>query len=109
MMSELGFDNLGYIAIQRMGSHAVHGTWTGLLVQNVEPGAKGRNKGSFNEVHPNDRVALSFIALDAIRAFINLVAKRSDRKRLTTAIAQYHSKLVEHSGLMAEPDLKPVE
>lgn len=41
MMREAGFKDLGYIVVQRMGSHAVHGTWTGLLASTIDvEGAK---------------------------------------------------------------------
>lgn len=72
MCRELGYGDLGYVALQRLGSHAVHGTWPDLLFHYLE-----EKDGSFtlqdNTVPPdqNSFVVSSLLLLAALREYVD--------------------------------------
>jgi hypothetical protein len=106
MMRECGFADLLYIVIQRMGSHSVHGSWTSLLAHNLEvEGNRVALKEGFSPPHPNQLMMGSLIVLEAIEAFIESVAKRSDRETYIEILGEYRSKLLNHNTQMTSADL----
>lgn len=105
MMQEAGFSPRGYLVVQRMGSHHVHGTWTALLDQNLDKGdAALPVKGEFNPPHPNQLMFGSLIVLDAVSAFSQHVIRRTERAKILETIDTYRSALMRHNDLMAHTD-----
>jgi hypothetical protein len=108
MMREAGFKDLGYIVVQRMGSHAVHGTWTGLLASTIDvDGAKLQLRSEFNSPHPNQLMFGSLMVLEAISAFCNFVIRKEHRAETQAIVERYRSKLLDHNLTMAAADFKP--
>jgi hypothetical protein len=72
IMTGIELDSGAYTAIQRMGSHAVHGTWTDLCVCYLQC----KNDGTFElrdnnvQTHHNQYVVISLLVLKALRGFI---------------------------------------
>ena len=72
MCKDLGYSGLGYVVLQRLGSHAVHGTWPDLLFH-----YHAEEDGSFtlhdNTVPPdqNSFVVSSLQLLVALREYVD--------------------------------------
>jgi len=108
LMREVGFKDLGYVVVQRMGSHAVHGTWTGLLGSTIDvENSTLRLRSEFNSPHPNQLMFGSVMVLEAISAFCNFVSRREHRIEIEAIIEGYRAKLLHHNLTMAAGDLKP--
>ena len=77
IMKVIELDSGAYTAIQRMGSHAVHGTWTDLCVCYLQY----KNDGTFElrdhgiQSHHNQYVVISLLVLKALREFILSMTK----------------------------------
>jgi hypothetical protein len=75
MMNELGFDRLHYIAAQRIGSHHIHGTWSGLLFHYLED-RNDDNRFVFSpslgpcDTHINQYMFIPVIVLHALGTFV---------------------------------------
>lgn len=107
MMREVGFKDLGYLVVQRMGSHAVHGTWTGLLASAIdveESTLKVRHET--NSPHPNQLMFGSLMVLEAITAFSHFVLRRENNIEVQSIIERYRAKLLDHNLTMAVEDFK---
>jgi len=108
MMREVGFRDLAYVVVQRMGSHAVHGTWTGLLASTIDVEKSTLSlRSEFNSPHPNQLMFSSLMVLRAISAFCNFVMRKEHKIEIEAAIEQYRTKLLRHNSLMAAVDLSP--
>jgi hypothetical protein len=108
MMREVGFQDLAYIVVQRMGSHAVHGTWTGLLASTIDVEKSTlRLRSEFNSPHPNQLMFGSLMVLGAISAFCSFVLRKEHTSEIEAVIEQYRTKLLRHNSLMAAKDLNP--
>ncbi|SRR6266478_425426 len=108
MMKEIGFQDLAYVVVQRMGSHAVHGTWTGLLASTIDVEKSTLTlRSEFNSPHPNQLMFGCLIVLESISAFCNFVLRREYKVEIETMIDRYRTKLLHHNSLMAATDLAP--
>jgi hypothetical protein len=107
MMKQAGLDDLNYVIVQRIGSHYVHGTWTGLLVQSLEPDKDGNPilKDRFNPPHPNQLMHSSLLLLLALRSFLSFAIKPAQRAEVVTIVNRYISELQRQNLVMASPDL----
>ncbi len=64
-----------YMAVQRLGSHSIHGTWTALVVDYLEDeGGELLPRDCTVEPHPNQYTFGSLAVLDAILAFLRYVS-----------------------------------
>ncbi len=75
ILDSLGDDPIAYIVHQRIGSHAVHGTWVALLLQYLDENDDGSlvPRDVDRETHVNQylAVALSVLAaVDGVAAFL---------------------------------------
>lgn len=109
MIREIGYADISYIVIQRMGSHHVHGTWTGLLANVIDGEDALTLREGFNSPHSNQLMFSSLIVLDAVAAFIEFVAKGKDKRVLLRILRTYRDSLLAHNSLMAAPDMQPPE
>lgn len=87
MCDDLGFTDVFYTAIQRMGSHAVHGTWSDLIFNYLR---HEDGKGLYPRDHDSNTQDVQFIVvihvvLDAIKSFLNYVV--SDELEIKDFIA----------------------
>lgn len=74
MIADLGHPRLMYVALQRMGSHHIHGTWSSLLTHYLE-----EENGSLLlrdhdcETHPSQFVIISLFVLSAVASYVDYV------------------------------------
>jgi hypothetical protein len=108
MMKEAGFQDMGYMVVQKMGSHAVHGTWTGLLASTVDVEESTlKIRSEFNSPHPNQLMFGCLMVLEAISAFCNFAMRKEYKIEIERVVDQYRTKLMHHNSLMAAKDFKP--
>lgn len=108
MMREAGFKDLSYVVVQRMGSHAVHGTWTGLLASAIDiEKSTLKLRPGFNPPHPNQLMFGGLMVLEAISAFCHFVLRREHRAEVEAVNERYRAKLLQHNLTMATKDFKP--
>jgi len=72
MLSDLGHERLMYVVSQRLGSHAVHGTWPSLLLHYLEMDEEGyfSLRDHDCDTHPNQFVMIPLQVLGAVKSFI---------------------------------------
>lgn len=74
MLRELGNDPLAYTVYQRIGSHAVHGTWVSLLVEYLETNEDGELAlRDTIDTNLNLYLAAALSVLDALDAFARFI------------------------------------
>jgi hypothetical protein len=80
VMLEVGLDERAYIGMQRMGSHAVHGTWSDLVHCYLEPDPSGRLLPRDHNVatHHTQFVMVLLMVLSANREFVGAVASNPE-------------------------------
>ena len=76
-LTTLDFNDQAYLAIQKMGSHAIHGTWPDLLRFYLDwdegdkflPADLGSRPNAFDYIH------ISSFVIDAMRCFLNYISE----------------------------------
>lgn len=113
MCRDLEYPGLLYVTIQRIGSHAVHGSWSDLLFHYIEQ----QEDGSFamtdtvdSVPHPNQLSVSALLVLDALRAHAAFIL---DGAPVLDALRK-HFDQVQVGILMAqelgrESDFEPIE
>lgn len=83
MYRDLGFSDGVYTANQRMGSHAVHGSWPELLFHYIEQNAGGEYDlvDAVCQPHANQFAMTSRVVLFGIENFVNLVCTSEHARR----------------------------
>jgi hypothetical protein len=93
MMTQIGYDRLMYIVAQKIGSHHVHGTWSGLLSHYLEEytAEEGRPevttfrpRGHDCEMHLNQYMFTPIILLETMAAYVGYVLHGEDAEALQT-------------------------
>ena len=76
MMMDLKFSEGMYTAIQRMGSHSIHGTWTDLILHYLELDNQGAILLRDHDVqtHHNQFVSIIHLVLSALNRFLLFMA-----------------------------------
>jgi len=93
MCRDLGLEEIFYTVSQRIGSHAVHGTWTDLVFHYLE----GDEKGAWHlrdhdvKTHENQFMFVSLLILHAMKAFIEYL---SDDPELTEEFVGFFEEIV---------------
>lgn len=101
-MKEVGLADLSYVIVQRMGSHAVHGTWTGLLASTIDvEKSKLTLRPEFNSPHPNQLMFASVLVLEAISAFCQFVIRKDHLLEIESVVEAYRTSLLRHNSMMA--------
>jgi len=79
MLRALGHDELSYVVVQRLGSHAVHGTWPDLLFHYLST-EDGEFVVTDNTIRTEgtELVASATLVLEAISAFAKFVLNETD-------------------------------
>ena len=87
MCDDLGFTNILYTAIQRMGSHAVHGTWSDLILNYLQhkDGNRLYPRDHDNETQDVQFIVVIHLVLDAMKSFLNYVV--SDKSAIEDFVA----------------------
>jgi hypothetical protein len=89
MMSAIGMNDTVYITLQRMGSHAVHGTWSELLFNYVEKNAE-------NEYYASKGIVSHHHNQFAVVIYCVLMALEEYTKRVQLGGAEGKTKVLEH-------------
>jgi hypothetical protein len=98
MCRDLDLDALFYTAIQRMGSHSVHGTWSDLIFNYLryEDGQGFRPRDHDVETQDVQFVIVPLLVLAAITDFLNYVAADPSRvKDFVSALEGAEKRIVE--------------
>jgi hypothetical protein len=94
MLRSLGHDELSYTVLQRLGSHAVHGTWPDLLSHYLEV-ENGIFTLSDNTIAPEgpEFVASSTLVLEAVGSFATYVLR--DDEFVSEMVHMVHEAIAE--------------
>lgn len=87
MCDDLNFTDVFYTAIQRMGSHAVHGTWSDLIFNYLrhEDGKRLYPRDHDSDTQDVQFIVVIHVVLDAMKSFLNYVA--SDKLAIKDFVA----------------------
>lgn len=102
MCGDLDFTDVFYSAIQRMGSHAVHGTWSELIFNYLR---HEDDKRFYPRDHNSDTQDVQFIGvihfvLDAMKSFVNyVVSDKSEIEDFVKTFRYVDDKIWEIQGL----------
>jgi hypothetical protein len=110
MCRDLNFDDLIYTVLQRMGSHAVHGTWTD-LVANYLQFENGRfyMRDHCVPTRAIQYIGVSLIVISSIRATINYVTvSPDDASEILAILANAEQNIVKIYHDTSEADFQPV-
>lgn len=110
MLNNLGYGDVLYTSIQRMGSHAVHGTWSELVFHYLEY----ENERFYPRDHDIDTQDAQFIVvihlvLGAMESFIkHVISDGSERKEIIDTFHEIDEKITEiqHLAWVLDFDIK---
>jgi hypothetical protein len=90
---DLGYHDTLYVSVQRIGSHAVHGTWSDLLFHYID----GEPDGSFglrdnveSVPHSNHLLGPALLLLDTLRAHVGFIF---DNSPLAESLGNYFDEI----------------
>lgn len=111
MCSQLGYGDRLYVGLQRMGSHAVHGTWTDLLLHYVEEDRDGMFRLRDSDESATDYIQLllpSILVLDALGAYVTfLIQDASLRSEMHRVLSERKHAILELNNARPEDFLLP--
>lgn len=102
MFRDLDFEDLFYTAIQRMGSHAVHGTWSDLVFNYLrhEDGQDFYPRDHEIDTQDVQFIVVAWLVLAAISSFLDYVAADpSEVKDFISVLEDIKEKLIEIQDL----------
>lgn len=105
--ADLDISDILYTAIQRMGSHAVHGTWSDLIFNYLR---NEDGKGLCPRDHDSDTQDVQFILvihviIDAMKSFLNYIGTDDlEIKKIISVLDQVDEKINEIQGLAWSSD-----
>lgn len=108
----LEFNDQAYLAIQKMGSHAIHGTWPDLLRFYLDwdegdkflPADLGSGPHAFEYIH------ISSFVIDAMRCFLNYISEsKYDLDEWLPQIKLTSDLLMKVENLLSEGDLESTQ
>lgn len=88
MLTALGVDRLSYLVGQKLGSHAIHGTWSSLVSHyiRIEPDGSFSPRDHDVEVHVNQYLSASLAVLEAVEAFARHIERSTSAGVLSERI-----------------------
>lgn len=109
LLMATGHGRLAYVAAERMGSHAVHGSWTALLANYLEiEGEEFLPRDNDVPMDLNQFVAVPLFVLDALEAFIGFACKQeSDADTLAKPIRFAREEILKMFGSATKSDFDP--
>ncbi len=80
MMQAVGYDRLMYVVAQKIGSHAVHGTWTSLLTHYLRRSDDGEFRTNSEDIpaHFNNYSLVALVVLSALKSYATYVLEAED-------------------------------
>ncbi len=106
MFNDLGYGDVLYTSIQRMGSHAVHGTWSELVFHYLEY-EEERFYPRDHEIDTQDAqfIVIIHLVLGAMESFLRyVIADVSERSEIIDTIHEIDEKITEIQHLAWAPD-----
>ena len=106
MCNDLGYDDALYTAIQRLGSHAVHGSWSELVFNYL----KEENQRFYPRDHEIDTQDVQYISiihlvLCALEAFLkHTISDVPERREIINTLHEVDEKITEIQHLAWDPD-----
>ncbi|PZO39379.1 MAG: hypothetical protein DCF19_14025 [Pseudanabaena frigida] len=74
MIDDINYDRLTYVVSQKLGSHAVHGTWVDLFLNYLNEDNDHLVPRDHDRLtHINQYIHISLVVLDSIREFIDYI------------------------------------
>lgn len=112
ILTDIGFDRLMYISVQKMGSHHVHGTWTSLLSHYLEKEDGGElllPRGNNVSAHSNQFAMCSLIVLKAARCYCAYALDESGAKAINDLLEYSEKEITEMLGVASMGDFENIE
>ncbi|MCX6000419.1 MAG: DUF5677 domain-containing protein [Chloroflexi bacterium] len=109
MCSDVGLSEGFYIAVQRMGSHAVHGTWTALREHYLRQDAGGGYRLRDHDVRPHENqfMVIPLIILNTLKEFIEYsVANLAYREPIELILAEARTEMLKLTQEIVTLDFK---
>jgi hypothetical protein len=107
MCDDLGFNDVFYTGIQRMGSHAIHGTWSDLILNYLR---HEEGKGLYPRDNDSDTQDVQFVVvihlvIDAMKSFLNyVISDELEIKDFIATLEHVDGKIKEIQNLAWSPD-----
>ena len=104
--NDLKLVDVFYTSIQRMGSHAVHGTWSDLVFNYLEQ----ENQWFYPRDHEIDTkdaqyIIIIHLVIDAMEAFLRyVISDVPERNEIITTLHEVHEKMIEIQDLACYSD-----
>lgn len=108
-LSALHFNDQAYLVMQKIGSHAIHGTWPDLLGFYLEWDKDNNFLPADHDSRPHayDYIHVSSFVLDAMRCFLNYITEsKYDLDRWTPQIKLTADLLTKVEALRSEGDFE---
>jgi len=111
MVEDLGYERLTYVVSQKLGSHAVHGTWVDLYLNYLrEEDNNLVPRDNDRPTHFNQYLHISLIVLDSIKAFIKYLSlSESFTNELTELLDAIKDEIIQIRNETLIDDYKPIE
>ena len=111
-LEALDFDEHHYLVFQKMGSHAIHGTWPDLLKFYLEWDEAERFSPSDHDARPheNQYIFICVLVLDAIRCFLDyIVVPKYEVDDFAPQLKETHEVLRRINASLCEGDFDCTE
>jgi hypothetical protein len=108
MLNDLEIDRLGYVVIQRMGSHHIHGTWPGLLCHYLEETDKGLSLRD-HDCAPSDNqyVLIPLLVINALSDFVAFIFEDTeDINAFTYWLEGIKEEILKINSLISSEDIE---
>ncbi|MFA5309730.1 MAG: DUF5677 domain-containing protein [Dehalococcoidales bacterium] len=109
MCRDVGLSEKFYIGTQRMGSHAVHGTWTALRGHYLKQDADGEYSLRDHDVRPHENqfMVIPLVILDTLKKFIDyVVPDPTHREPIESIIADTNAEVLKLTQEIVSPDFE---
>jgi hypothetical protein len=95
--NKIGLSDDAYVSLQKMGSHAVHGSWTDLVVHQLEKEGDHWVPKDLASAHVNSFGIFPLLVIDALFDYINFLFKQGDLlEEATEFLEEMKSKVQEY-------------
>lgn len=109
IFQDLGLSAKSYTAIQRMGSHEVHGTWTSLTHRYLRLDDHGEYHPRDHDVPPNENqfILIPTLILETLQVFLeNIVPNPTDRDPIDATLAEDSGEMAQLTHEIVTPDFE---
>ena len=112
MMNNLGFSSLLYTSIQRMGSHAVHGTWSELFYNylNYDDSQRFSPRDHDSDTQDAQFIVIIHLVLSAMEAFVKYVIMDGlERDEILSTIQEIDEEIIKIQQLAWDTIFEEIE